>query len=84
MLSLIIFCILFRDNHNYKYVLRVCKSIFHIDVEKRFNISFLKQREQRADFQGPENGIDPLANSFLSGKGLLPETREVDCRPNVQ
>uniref|UniRef100_A0A5B7BZE9 Oil body-associated protein 1A n=1 Tax=Davidia involucrata TaxID=16924 RepID=A0A5B7BZE9_DAVIN len=49
------------------------------DVEKRFGISFDKERENRAYMTGPAHGIHPLANG--GGKGLKTVLREVDCKP---
>ncbi|OVA01659.1 Protein of unknown function DUF1264 [Macleaya cordata] len=49
------------------------------DVEKRFGVSFDKERENRACMAGPEHGIHPLANG--GGKGLQTVLRETDCRP---
>lgn len=49
------------------------------DVEKRYNVDFKKEREERAYMKGPENGIHPLANA--EGKGLKTELREVDVSP---
>ncbi|KAL2924040.1 Oil body-associated protein 1A [Bienertia sinuspersici] len=46
-------------------------------VEKRFNVNFDKERENRAYMKGLEHGIHPLANA--GGKGLKTELREVDC-----
>ena len=45
-------------------------------VEKKFGVSFQKERENRAYMSGPEHGIHPLANA--AGKGLKTEIREVD------
>ena len=45
-------------------------------VEKKFGVSFQKERENRAYMSGPEHGIHPLANA--AGKGLRTEIREVD------
>ncbi|XP_042516504.1 oil body-associated protein 1A-like [Macadamia integrifolia] len=49
------------------------------DVEKRFGVSFEKERENRAYMKGPEHGIHPLANG--RGKGLRTKFRETDCKP---
>ncbi|KAB2014410.1 hypothetical protein ES319_D09G223200v1 [Gossypium barbadense] len=49
------------------------------DVEKRFGVSFEKERAKRAELTGPTHGIHPLANG--GGKGLIPKLREVDCKP---
>ena len=51
----------------------------YADVEKRFGVSFEKEKANRADLTGPTHGIHPLANG--SGKGLKPKLREVDCKP---
>jgi len=45
-------------------------------VEKKFGVSFQKERENRAYMSGPEHGIHPLANAAV--KGLRTEIREVD------
>uniref|UniRef100_A0A803LZK8 Oil body-associated protein 1A n=1 Tax=Chenopodium quinoa TaxID=63459 RepID=A0A803LZK8_CHEQI len=47
------------------------------DVEKKYNVNFEKERENRAYMKGLEHGIHPLANA--EGKGLRTELREVDC-----
>ncbi|KAJ0988972.1 hypothetical protein J5N97_007328 [Dioscorea zingiberensis] len=44
------------------------------DVEKRFEVSFEEERENRSYMSGPEHGIHPLANG--AGKGLKLELRE--------
>ncbi|KAL3734256.1 hypothetical protein ACJRO7_023582 [Eucalyptus globulus] len=49
------------------------------DVEKRFGVSFRKERENRAYMKGLEHGIHPLANA--AGKGLETQLREVECKP---
>ncbi|CAH9062577.1 unnamed protein product [Cuscuta epithymum] len=49
------------------------------DVEKRFKVSFAKEREKRAYMSGPESGVHPLANG--GGKGIRTVLREVDCKP---
>ncbi|KAH7682963.1 Oil body-associated protein-like protein [Dioscorea alata] len=49
------------------------------DVENRFEISFEKERENRAYMSGPEHGIHPLANG--AGKGLKLELRDIDLPP---
>ncbi|KAK1319434.1 hypothetical protein QJS10_CPB04g00479 [Acorus calamus] len=49
------------------------------DVEKRFGVSFEKEKESRAYMKGLEHGIHPLANG--AGKGLKLELRETDCPP---
>ncbi|KAM5549261.1 oil body-associated protein 1A-like [Rosa sericea] len=49
------------------------------NVEKRFGISFEKERENRAYMTGPTLGVHPLANG--GGKGLKTELREVDVQP---
>ncbi|XP_042501340.1 oil body-associated protein 1A-like [Macadamia integrifolia] len=49
------------------------------DVEKRFEVSYEKERENRAYMTGPAHGIHPLANG--EGKGLKTELRERDCKP---
>lgn len=46
------------------------------DVQKQFGVSFKEKREKRADLTGPHRGIDPLANSWQSGKGLRTEVFE--------
>ncbi|GMH20257.1 hypothetical protein Nepgr_022098 [Nepenthes gracilis] len=51
------------------------------DVEKRFNVNFNEERENRAYMKGPEHGIHPLANG--AGKGLQTVLREVDCKPQA-
>lgn len=48
-------------------------------VEKRYGISFEKERENRAQMTGPSLGVHPLANG--GGKGLKTELREVDVQP---
>lgn len=48
-------------------------------MEKRYGISFEKERENRAYMEGPEHGIHPLANA--EGKGRKTHLREVDCKP---
>lgn len=45
-------------------------------VQKKFGVSFEKERENRAYMSGPEHGIHPLANA--AGKGLKTDLREVD------
>jgi hypothetical protein len=45
-------------------------------VEKKFGVSFQKERENRAYMTGPAHGIHPLANA--AGKGLKTSIREVD------
>ncbi|KAK5804849.1 hypothetical protein PVK06_032500 [Gossypium arboreum] len=47
------------------------------DVEKRFGVSFEKERAKRADMEGPTHGIHPLANG--GGKGLITKLRELHC-----
>ncbi|KAF8402200.1 hypothetical protein HHK36_013152 [Tetracentron sinense] len=49
------------------------------DVEKRFGVSFEKEKVNRAYMAGPEHGIHPLANG--GGKGLKMKLRETDCKP---
>ncbi|KAL8527204.1 hypothetical protein ACS0TY_005182 [Phlomoides rotata] len=49
------------------------------DVESRYNVSFAKERENRAYMKGPDNGIHPMANG--GGQGLKTVLREVDCKP---
>ncbi|OWM83479.1 oil body-associated protein 1A-like [Punica granatum] len=44
-------------------------------VEKRFGVSFQKEKENRAYMAGLAHGIHPLANA--AGKGLQTELREV-------
>ncbi|XP_057547487.1 oil body-associated protein 1A-like [Amaranthus tricolor] len=51
------------------------------DVEKRYNVNFEKEKENRAYMKGLEHGIHPLANA--EGKGLRTELREVDCNPGA-
>ncbi|EYU31505.1 hypothetical protein ABFS82_07G071400 [Erythranthe guttata] len=51
------------------------------DVEKRYNVSFAKERENRAYMEGPSHGIHPMANG--GGQGLKTVLREVDCKPAV-
>lgn len=53
----------------------------YVDVEKKFNVNFEKERENRAYMKGLEHGIHPLANA--QGKGLRTELREVDCNPGA-
>ncbi|MQM23342.1 hypothetical protein Taro_056406 [Colocasia esculenta] len=50
------------------------------DVEKRFGMSFAKEREKRAYMTGPEHGIHPLANA--AGKGIKLQLREVHLSPS--
>jgi hypothetical protein len=55
-------------------------------VEKKFGVSFQKERENRAYMSGPAHGIHPLVNA--AGKGFKTEIREVDLpdpatRPRV-
>ncbi|KQJ82685.1 oil body-associated protein 1A [Brachypodium distachyon] len=45
-------------------------------VEKKYGVSFQKERENRAYMSGPAHGIHPLANA--AGKGLKTDIREVD------
>ncbi|ONK58759.1 uncharacterized protein A4U43_C09F16360 [Asparagus officinalis] len=49
------------------------------DVEKKYGVTFEKEREHRAYMMGPDHGIHPLANG--AGKGLKTEIREVDLPP---
>lgn len=49
------------------------------DVEKRFGVSFARERENREYMSGPTHGIHPLANA--AGKGLKTVLRETDCKP---
>lgn len=49
------------------------------DVEKRYGISFEKERDSRAYMSGPDHGIHPLANG--NGKGWKIELREIDLPP---
>lgn len=51
----------------------------HVDVEKRYNMSFAKERENRAYMKGLDHGIHPMANG--GGRGLKTVLREVDCKP---
>ncbi|KAL7219751.1 hypothetical protein ACSBR2_012753 [Camellia fascicularis] len=48
------------------------------DVEKRFGVSFAKERENRAYISGLAHGMHPLANA--AGKGLKTVLREIDCK----
>lgn len=48
-------------------------------MEKRYNLSFSKERENRAYMEGPKHGIHPMANG--GGKGLQTVLREVECKP---
>jgi len=50
-----------------------------VDVERRFNVSFKDNAEYRKNLTGPDEGVHPNANSWRSGKGLEPASREVDC-----
>ena len=47
-----------------------------VDCEKRYGVSFEKEREKRAYMEGPSQGIHPLANA--AGKGLKTVLKEVD------
>ena len=47
-------------------------------MEKKFGVSFEKERENRAYMSGPAHGIHPLANA--AGKGLKTDIREVDLQ----
>uniref|UniRef100_A0ACD5VA34 Uncharacterized protein n=1 Tax=Avena sativa TaxID=4498 RepID=A0ACD5VA34_AVESA len=47
-------------------------------VEKKFGVSFQKEKENRAYMSGPAHGIHPLANA--AGKGLKTGIREVDLK----
>ncbi|KAI5080926.1 hypothetical protein GOP47_0004109 [Adiantum capillus-veneris] len=49
------------------------------DVQARFNVSFDEKRKERADLEGPLNGVHPSANSWRKGMGLAPYVSEVDC-----
>lgn len=49
------------------------------EVERKFGVSFEKERERRKDMTGPDHGIHPLANA--AGKGLKTELREVGIPP---
>ncbi|XP_050365149.1 oil body-associated protein 1A-like [Argentina anserina] len=49
------------------------------NLEKRYEVSFGKERESRAYMSGPNLGVHPLANG--GGKGLKTELREVDVQP---
>ncbi|KAJ4969025.1 hypothetical protein NE237_015726 [Protea cynaroides] len=49
------------------------------EVQKKFGVSYEKERENRAYMTGPEHGIHPLANG--AGKGLKTKLREVVCSP---
>ncbi|XP_020100618.1 oil body-associated protein 1A-like [Ananas comosus] len=49
------------------------------DVEKRFGVSFEKERKNREYMSGPDPGIHPLANA--AGKGLKTELRETELAP---
>ncbi|KAL3641656.1 Oil body-associated protein 1A [Castilleja foliolosa] len=48
------------------------------DMEKRCNISFAEERENRAYMKGPDNGIHPMANG--GGHGLRTVLQEVECK----
>ncbi|KAH0464190.1 hypothetical protein IEQ34_006976 [Dendrobium chrysotoxum] len=48
-------------------------------VEKRYGVSFEKERESRAYMSGPDHGIHPLANG--AGKRWKMELREVNPPP---
>ena len=56
--------------------------IAKIDVKGRFNYSYEEDREKRKSMTGPNNGIHPLAKSWIHGKGLKTELRETDFRTN--
>ncbi|XP_073138924.1 oil body-associated protein 1A-like [Henckelia pumila] len=47
------------------------------DVEKRYNVSFAMERENRAYMKGPDGGIDRMANG--GGRGLQTVLKEVEC-----
>ncbi|KAK6125304.1 hypothetical protein DH2020_040952 [Rehmannia glutinosa] len=49
------------------------------DMEKRYNVSFAAEKENRAYMKGLAHGIHPMANG--GGKGLETVLREVDCKP---
>jgi len=51
------------------------------NVQARFNYSYEEEKESRKSMTGPDNGIHPLANSWIRGKGLKTELRETDCFP---
>ncbi|KAK8493017.1 hypothetical protein V6N13_060511 [Hibiscus sabdariffa] len=51
------------------------------DVEKRFGVSFEKERAKRTEMEGPTHGIHPLANG--GGKGIVCKLREVHFKPTV-
>ncbi|GLJ07600.1 hypothetical protein SUGI_0070600 [Cryptomeria japonica] len=50
------------------------------DVQERYNYSFQEEREKRQYMSGPDYGINPLGNSWTSGKGLKTVLRETDCQ----
>lgn len=60
-----------RDGQIYEELARDC--------EKRYGMSFEKEREDRAYMTGPVHGIHPLANG--GGKGVKTVLREVECKP---
>ncbi|XP_057504606.1 oil body-associated protein 1A-like [Actinidia eriantha] len=51
------------------------------DVEKRYGLSFEKERENRAYMEGLKHGMHPLANA--ARKGLKTVLRETDCKPGA-
>lgn len=56
-------------------------AVFLSDCENRYKLSVAKMRETRKDLEGPEGGIDELANSFTkSGKGLQCHLTEVGVK----
>lgn len=57
----------------------LCVALIVPEVEKKFAVSFEKERENRKDMTGPDHGIHPLANA--AGKGLKTELREVNIPP---
>ncbi|KAF5752534.1 hypothetical protein HS088_TW01G00449 [Tripterygium wilfordii] len=63
-----------RDGQLYDHLAR--------DVEKRYKVSFEKERESRASMEGPELGIHPMANG--GGTGLKTVLRETDCKPPIR
>ncbi|WCJ27524.1 hypothetical protein M5689_009260 [Euphorbia peplus] len=51
------------------------------DVQKRYDISYAKEREQRTYMKGPDNGIHALADGAGKGiKTVLKETLEIPWR----
>lgn len=52
------------------------------DVEKRFGVSFEKEKEKRGYMTGLMHGVHPLANA--AGRGLRTDIREVELRKPVE